>query len=355
MSMSGDKKVVALPDRSRIVSLAEFVRGFVPPDYLIDGVLQRGFLYSFAGKTGSGKTAVMLRLSALVGGLGGSFGDHSVERGKVLYFAGENPDDVRMRVIAMCDGEGIGPDELEIYFLEGRASLKGDIERIRRRVTALGGVKLVVIDTARAYFEGDNENDNVQMGNYARLLRDLITTLPGKPVVVVACHPTKNASDDNLQPVGGGAFIAEVDGNLTCTTDGTLGEVHWQGKYRGPEFSPINFELIDANSFKLKDSKGRPIKTVVAKTLSDEAYAERKASAHSDEDQVMRIMLKTSDASLADIAETCGWRYASGKNKGKPAKSRVARILRNLSKKKMVTQSGGSYVLTSKGKSAAKG
>src|SRR5262249_38350148 len=37
-------------------SSAEFVAGFVPPDYLIDGLLQRRYVYSFTGPTGSGKT-----------------------------------------------------------------------------------------------------------------------------------------------------------------------------------------------------------------------------------------------------------------------------------------------------------
>ena len=41
--------------------------------------------------------------------------------------------------------------------------------------------------------------------------------MPGEPCVIVACHPVKNASDDNLIPRGGGAFLNEVDGNLTAT------------------------------------------------------------------------------------------------------------------------------------------
>jgi RecA-family ATPase len=85
------------------------VQGFVPPDYLVHGILHRGFLYSLTGRTGSGKTAVMLRLSAMVAGLDEQLGDNEVEKGKVLYFAGENPDDVRMRVIAMCEATGVQP------------------------------------------------------------------------------------------------------------------------------------------------------------------------------------------------------------------------------------------------------
>ena len=50
-----------------MMTSAEFVRDFSPPDYLIDGILQRGFIYSNTGSTGTGKTAIALRLLASVG------------------------------------------------------------------------------------------------------------------------------------------------------------------------------------------------------------------------------------------------------------------------------------------------
>src|ERR1700730_1747666 len=42
----------------------EFVTGFVPPEYVVVGLLQRRFIYSNTGQTGAGKTAVALRLAA---------------------------------------------------------------------------------------------------------------------------------------------------------------------------------------------------------------------------------------------------------------------------------------------------
>jgi hypothetical protein len=50
--------------RRLILSSAQFVSGFVPPDYVIFGLLQRRFLYSLTGKTGAGKTAILLRIAA---------------------------------------------------------------------------------------------------------------------------------------------------------------------------------------------------------------------------------------------------------------------------------------------------
>lgn len=79
-----------------VVSSGEFVRGFVPPDYHIDGIAQAAFFYSLTGMTGAGKTAVLL-LIAYCTALGKRLGDREVRKGRVIYSAGENPVDVRMR------------------------------------------------------------------------------------------------------------------------------------------------------------------------------------------------------------------------------------------------------------------
>jgi hypothetical protein len=245
-----------------ILSSAAFVADFVPPEYVLEGVLQRRFLYSFTGKTGSGKTAILLLLAAHVG-LCKFIGDRSVEAGRVLYFAGENPDDVRMRWIAMAQQLDFDFDEMAVHFIPGIFKLSQLFKRIRAEVERIGEVTLIIVDTSAAYFEGDEENSNVQLGNHARRLRSLVG-LPGAPCVIAACHPPKNAADDSLIPRGGGAFLAEVDGNLTARSNAGGVEVHWQGKFRGPDFQPMMFQLKTVTHERLKDSKGRLIPTVVA-------------------------------------------------------------------------------------------
>src|SRR5262245_27105822 len=102
--------VELVPELNLIQSSPEFVAGFVPPDYLIDGVVQRRFMYSITGRTGEGKTAVLLHVAALVA-LGRHLGNREIAAGRVLYFAGENPDDVRMRWIAQTQQFGLTPDD----------------------------------------------------------------------------------------------------------------------------------------------------------------------------------------------------------------------------------------------------
>lgn len=225
----------------RIISSAELVRGFIPPDYFIDGVAQKGFIYSLTAATGTGKTAVLLLIAALAAE-GGELSGREVSTGRVIYFAGENPDDVTMRWIGMAHETGFILDEIDVHFIKDRFSVPEAIASIRGQVEALGGADLIVIDTSAAYFHGTDENGNTELGKHARDLR-MLTTLPGRPCVMVACHPTKNAGSDNLLPRGGGAFIAEVDGNLTLAKSDGIVRMHWQGKHRGPDFDPISIEL----------------------------------------------------------------------------------------------------------------
>jgi hypothetical protein len=129
---------------------------------------------------------------------------------------------------------------------------------------------MVVVDTSAAYFRGEDENGNTPLGRHAKDLRAL-TTLPGKPMVLVPCHPVKNADPTNLQPRGGGAFVAEVDGNLVLTRDRGLVKLHWQTKHRGPDFEPLYFELQTVTVPGMVDSRGRLVPTVIAVSPADAA------------------------------------------------------------------------------------
>jgi hypothetical protein len=188
-----DRSAEAEAQKPLIQSSGAFTSNFTPPDYLIDGLLQRRYLYSLTGRTGSGKTAIGLLMAAHIG-LGKPIGKYEVDLGRVLYFAGENPDDIRMRWIAMSEQMGFDINTIPVHFIPGTFKISELIERIGREVEALGGVQLINVDTSAAFFEGDDDNHNVQQGEHARRLRSLID-LQGGPCVTVNCHPVKNASD----------------------------------------------------------------------------------------------------------------------------------------------------------------
>lgn len=327
-----------------IRSSREFVRGFTPPDYLVDGIVQFGFFYSLTGKTGGGKTAIALLIAASVA-LGASIGSHQVGRGRVLYFAGENPDDIRMRWIAMADNMLFDVDAIDVHFIAGTFKISEMVARIADEVAALGPVALVIVDTSAAYFEGDDENSNAQAGAHARRLRGLVD-LPGRPTVIVNCHPTKNAADDNLLPRGGGAFIAEVDGNMTARrADGAV-ELHWQGKFRGPDFAPISFQLRPIGSERLVDSKGRSIPSVMAVHLTDAAQDAMADAVRHDENRLLTDIADAPGLSIAQRATRLGWLTSAGA----PYKSKVQRVQKALQKAKLIEVVLDKPQITSAGK-----
>ena len=332
-----------------LLSSADFIRDFVPPDYLLDSILQRRFLYSLTGKTGSGKTAVALLLTACVG-LGRPVGPHEVAQGKVIYFAGENPDDVRMRWIALAQQMDFEPETIEVYFIPGTFQISELAPRISEEVAALGGAALIIVDTSAAYFEGDDENMNTQAIEHAKRLRGLVDMIPGGPTILVLCHPVKNAGDDNLIPRGGGGFVNEMDGNATCRNDDLSVEVHWQGKFRGPDFAPISFILRTVTHERLKTTTGKLIPTVVAAHLSDIAQEDIKKASRVNQNKLLAAIAARPDASLAELAVACDWKMRDGK----PYKMMVKRALDTLKKYKLAKDGLDGPELTDAGRAALK-
>jgi hypothetical protein len=325
--------------RPALQSSAEFTRNYVPPDYLIDRLLQRRYCYSLTARTGSGKTAIALCLAAHVA-LGRPLGDMEVEQGRVLMFAGENADDVCARWIALGHYMDFDVNTIDVYFVPGRFVIAELITKIRTEVEKLGGCALLIIDTSAAYFSGDDENDNVQLGQHASALRNL--GIPGGPCTLINCHPPKNTTDENLLPRGGGAFLAEVDGNLTAVKNAMAVKLHWQGKFRGPEFEPINFQLKSVTTDRLKDNKRRSIWTVYAKYLSDEAEEQMAASARRDEDALLSNLIAHGHGSVSVLAQRMGWLT----NKGDPQKSKVHSVLDRLKRAKLVRSDRGQLSVT---------
>ena len=214
---------------------------------------------------------------------------------------------------------------------------------------SLGGVSLVIIDTTAAYFEGDDENNNVQAGKHARMQRSLVNLLGG-PTVLALCHPVKNAQDDNLLPRGGVAYLNEVDGNLTGQNNNNVVQLHWQGKFRGADFAPLSFQLRTVTHERLKDSKNRLIPTVVASYLSAAREQELARVARSNEDQLLAALATNERASLTDLAKAVGWFMKDGQ----PHKMMIKRTIEKLKNYKLVSDGRDGPVLTDAGKKALK-
>ena len=328
-----------------LLSAEQFVAGFSPPAYLVDGVLQRGYLYSLTARTGHGKTAVAMYVAQSIA-RGLPMHGKEVKAGTVLLLAGENPDDIRARFLVLADAFGFKAEDLKMRFVAGVIDIAAKMPEIKAEAEEITDLVLVIVDTAAAYFPGDETNSNSQQGAYARLLRQL-TFLPGKPAVLVNCHPIKNASRDNLLPMGGSAFLNEVDGNLTLwATAERQTTLHWQGKFRGPEFEPMAFELEVADSARVIDAEGRLMPSVVARPISELKQQMEEGKRESEDAMVLRAIAADRNISIAELARKCGFVNSTGQ----PMKSTVFRICNQLVEEKLLERRGNKYRITAKGK-----
>ena len=230
----------------RILTGAAFIARHVPPVWLIDSIVQRSRLYACTSLTGHGKTATWLFNACMIQA-GRTIGQLEVFKGNALFLAGENPSDLEARLIGMAKAYNL-PHDLLPYVLPGGFPLNDDeAKALKRDIAGLGvPLALIVGDTASSFSPGDDENSNVQAGNYARTLRTFTEECAGKPCcggVVPSRQERKPAQP--VAPRGGGAFLNELDGNLTLWSEalGEVTELHWQGKIRGPDFSALGYRL----------------------------------------------------------------------------------------------------------------
>lgn len=324
----------AKPKTWRVQTLVEFTADFVAPEWIVDGVIQRGRLYTCTAPTGHAKTAFWLYASAQIGA-GRQVCGKEVEQGDVIYMAGENPDDVRARTIAAGEKYGLDPAACRLHFIPGTFSIRQDMERLRAAVAALPSVVLIVVDTLAAYFDGDDDNSNAQMLDFARVVRALTETA-SRPAVVMPAHPVKRAPKGDLTPRGGGAMLNEVDGNFTIWKDEAVATLHWQGKIRGPDFEPIKVEIATVEHDRVRDRKGRLMPTVIATPVLEMRAEALAREAMSREDTVLMSIADAPGMSARERVAACRL----------PSTGALSRTLDKLAAAKLIRKAGRKWALT---------
>lgn len=332
-----------------LTTISDFIKDYTPPEFIVDGVIRRGNFYTLTAKTGTGKTAILLMLSMTVASSALNLGSREVEHGTVLYMAGENPDDVRGRAMVQLRQMGLTADEVRLVVIPRTFSIREDFNTLLDAMAKLDDVKLVIVDTYAAFFDGSDDNNNTEALSFASVLRDLANA-GHKPTIIMASHPTKTAA--TLEPRGGSSVLNEVDGGLTLQRDGETVKLHWEGKLRGVPFDPIHFRIETVSDPTHVDSKGRIIPVAVAKLVSeDRVIAERSTLGDQCDVLLVDIGLHPTNGSRAREL-----RIASeyGVTMSKSTISRVMAKLKDDGLIEFVNPAKGAYTLTAKGGRAFK-
>jgi hypothetical protein len=322
---------------------ARFCGEYVPLSYTVEPIIRSASLYTLTAKTGAGKTAFNVVAALAVATGRQDVLNREVVKGRVAYLACENPDDIRMRFKIAAYLLNIDLDEIgdRLLILDTRAKPEAVHAELKRHAEQ-EPFALVIVDTLAAFFDGDNINDAVQGGQFMRRLRPL-TQMNGLPSVVVAAHPVKNASEDNVVPYGSGAILNEVDGNLTLWKNPQTGLVslHWQGKLRGLEFEPVPFRFEVMGCPDILDAKGREVQLPTLRPASEQAADDRQQAEVDTDRKLLLAMIAEPGATQQQWAQVIG-----------RAKSLVNKKLQRLRGEKLVDETLGKWTVTPKGKKA---
>ena len=320
-----------------LVDALQWLDDATPMDWVVDGLIQRGQLYAMTAITNHGKTAIGLLLALSVAS-GTVFAGRDILPGKVMILCGENPDGFRTRLHATLEHMGLEREDIaaRVTVLPQALPLVGCVEQIIEEARQQAGdYSLVLVDTSISYYSGDNEDDNLQARTHAWHLRAL-SELPGHPAIIANCHPTKSADRETLLPRGGGAFLNEIDTNLTVFAEGETAVLHWHRKKRGPDFDPIPFEFHG----KSVEEHGRKVPTVVAAFITEQREIDLRNKRRQTDDRLLYEMLHHADAGFREWARAC---ELSGP-------SAVHRVMDRLKQDKLVEKYRGALRLTNAGK-----
>jgi AAA domain/Toprim domain len=319
-------------------------------EYLVKGLFLKNYVYSMTGKKGTGKTAVAVLIMAHIS-LGWECAGRKVSKSRVLFLAGENPDETEKRLFRTC--EVLGLDELpDVVFMPGKSELFADArarEAFLLDAREQGPFGLVVVDSAQEFYPFEDENSRGLQKKYASMIRETLTTLPGNPAVLILAHPVKNPITNHLEPAGGGSFGNATDGNVALIENNDVLTMQVSGgKWRGcREPEPIYFrrkvEKIDG----LRDEDGDPFDTVRAEFVGEEDMEKAESAMHAEETRLLKVMFAHPGESLFAYAEMLS------KKKDRVRYVMVDRVGSLKAQGLVEVGDSGHYELTKKGKKSA--
>jgi RecA-family ATPase len=186
-----------------------------PIDYLIDGFFAHSFAV-IAGQPGVGKTTAMLAVALIAAGFKiGDAGLKAEARRKIIYVS-EDTAQVRRSLYAYAKYMNLDRQELQNYFV-----LVESIRSTADQVLELAHLVLehtidnerpwLIIDTANATLDIENENDNSQVGAFMAALKQTIyTQLKTSITIITHTAKTMATSDDSAMARGASAYTGDA-------------------------------------------------------------------------------------------------------------------------------------------------
>ena len=189
-----------------------------PIDYLVDGFFAHSFSV-IAGQPGVGKTTAMLSIALTAAGFILNSEIKCEARRKIIYVS-EDTAQVKRSLYAYSKHMNIDPIQLNDYFIliESIRSTADEVIELAHNVienTINNERPWVIIDTANATLDIENENDNSQVGAFMAALKQTIFTKLNTSICIIT-HTAKTMSKEDDSAMARGASAYTGDATLTA-------------------------------------------------------------------------------------------------------------------------------------------
>ena len=187
-----------------------------PIDYLIEGFMAHSF-FILAGQPGVGKTTAVLSMCMVMAGFSVEGCEIYAKNKRKSIIVTEDSDQIIRTLFAYSKHYKI--QNLNDWFvvIDARRSNVKDLLRLAHNIerhTVNGTRPLLVLDTANATMDIDNENDNSEVGAYIAAIKQTIFVQQKAPVCILT-HTNKTISRQDSDAMARGASAFTGDATLT--------------------------------------------------------------------------------------------------------------------------------------------
>ncbi len=219
-----------------------------PIRYMVKGFWAHSFMV-LAGQPGIGKTTAVISLCMVMAGLQAKDCELTATKKRKTIIVTEDSDQVERTLTGYSRHYGISASDLSQWFviIDAKRSNVKDLLMLAHNVIhhTIDNVRpLLVLDTANATMDIDNENDNSEVGAYIAALKQTIYIQLDTPVCIIT-HTNKTISKSDSDATARGASAFTGDATLT----GILFEDETKTRYMRlvktryqPNFREIKFQ-----------------------------------------------------------------------------------------------------------------
>ena len=274
--------------------------------YIIDGFLAHG-LWVIAGQPGVGKTTVLMSLMLVITNAITDMAITSSRQRKIILVT-EDADQVIRGLFGYAKHFRIDPALItkNVVIIRAKRSTLPEILLLEQNVikhTMPDGTRpFLILDTANATLDLENENDNSEVGAYMSGLKQTIYTALDTPIGIVG-HTNKQISrqDADAMARGASAFTGDATGTAVIFSDDAGSRYMRLVKKRyEPDFDELEFttETFTALATSVEGEMVETICRVMTPAISSAEQRERRAAEVSSERQGQRSQDRADEACI---------------------------------------------------------